>query len=257
MLSPNSWLPNIYPLPETGKVTISHGYPIVFACGSIITGRFHQAVTRGEGSNWILSKALVRSQGQEDSRWVAFTANQHVRKMGKKVLLAVITGASLLNFSAGALDQSAPFGFSWGPVNKVPRPSVATRDDNITRLTYFRDRLPPNFRYTEEIVLEVCKNEGLQQIIWITRLLSEAKERDRVQAILAEGMRRYGEAEISEQGVVNWSAGRTVMARTSDEQGLHRIIMVSTGPGYDACSQEHGHPLSDHWMKLLPNHGAR
>ena len=91
----------------------------------------------------------------------------------------------------------------------------------------------------------------------LARLLSETEERDRVQAILDEGMRRYGEAEISEQGVVNWSAGRTVMARTSDEQGLHRIIMVSTGPGYDACSQEHGHPLSDHWMKLLPNHGAR
>src|SRR6516225_2023319 len=75
--------------------------------------------------------------------------------MGKKVLLAVVTGASLLNFSAGALDQSAPFGLSWGPVNKVPRPSLATRDENITRLTYFRDRLPPNFRETEEIVLEV------------------------------------------------------------------------------------------------------
>lgn len=91
--------------------------------------------------------------------WVTFTANQHVRKMGKKVLLAVVTGASLLNFSAGALDQSAPFGFSWGPVDKVPRPSLATRDENITRLTYFRDRLPPNeLRDTEEIVLEVCKN---------------------------------------------------------------------------------------------------
>ena len=116
--------------------------------------------------------------------------------MGKKVLLAVVTGASLLNFSAGALDQSAPFGFSWGPVDKVPRPSLATRDENITRLTYFRERLPPNFRETEEIVLEVCKNEGLQQIIWISRLLSETEERDRVQAILAEGMRRYGEPEI-------------------------------------------------------------
>ena len=62
--------------------------------------------------------------------------------MGKKVLFAVVTGASLLNFSAGALDQSAPFGFSWGPVDKVPRPSLATRDENITRLTYFRDRFP-------------------------------------------------------------------------------------------------------------------
>jgi len=106
---------------------------------------------------------------------------------------------SLLNFSAGAVDQSAPFGFSWGPVDKVPRPSLAMRDENITRLTYFRDRLPPNeLRDNEEIVLEVCKNEGLQQIIWVSRLLSETEERDRVQAILAEGMRRYGEPEISQ-----------------------------------------------------------
>ena len=142
--------------------------------------------------------------------------------MGKKVLLAVVTGASLLNFPASALDQSAPFGFSWGPVDKVPRPSLATRDENITRLTYFRDRLPPNeLRDTEEIVLEVCKNEGLQQIIWISRLLSETQERDRVQAILAEGMRRYGEPEISERGVVSWSAGRTLLARGSDERGLY------------------------------------
>jgi hypothetical protein len=178
--------------------------------------------------------------------------------MRTALLLTALMSGGLLNFSAGALDQSAPFGFSWGPVDKVPRPSLATRDENITRLTYFRDRLPPNeLRDTEEIVLEVCKNEGLQQIIWISRLLSETEERDRVQAILAEGIRRYGEPEISERGLVNWSTGRTVMARTSDEQGLHRIIMVSTGPGYDTCSQEHGHPLSDHWMKLLPNNSAR
>ena len=169
---------------------------------------------------------------------------------------------SLLNFSAGAVDQSAPFGFSWGPVDKVPRSSLATREENITRLTYFRDRLPPNeLRDTEEIVLEVCKNEGLQQISWISRLLSETEERDRVQAILAEGMRRYGEPEISEQGVVNWSAGRTLLARGSDERGLYRIVMVSTGPGYDSCSAEHmsvsGHFLTDHWMKFLPNNGTR
>ena len=201
-------------------------------------------------------KRFVRSMNiLEGSR---LTASQYIRNMRKKVLLAVVICASLLSFPAGGFDQFAPFGFSWGPVDKVPRPSFATRDGNVTLLVYRRDRLPPNeLRDTEEIVLEVCKNEGLQQIVWMSRLLSDTEEHDKVQAILAEGMRRYGEADISEQGIVNWSAGRTVMARTSDEQGLHRIIMVSTGPGYDACSQEHGHPLSDHWMKLLPNHGAR
>jgi hypothetical protein len=40
MLSPNSWFPNIYPLPETRKVTIWYGHAIAFACGSIVTGRY-------------------------------------------------------------------------------------------------------------------------------------------------------------------------------------------------------------------------
>jgi hypothetical protein len=62
--------------------------------------------------------------------------------MGKKVLLAVVTGASLLNFSAGALDQSAPFGFSWGPVDKVPRPSLATRDEILPGLPTFVTGFP-------------------------------------------------------------------------------------------------------------------
>jgi len=35
------------------------------------------------------------------------------------------------------------------------------------------------------------------------------------------------------------------------------ITDVATGPGYDTCSQEHGHPLSDHWKKFLPNNGVR
>jgi hypothetical protein len=29
--------------------------------------------------------------------------------------------------------------------------------------------------------------------------------------------------------------------------------MASNGPKIDACSQEHGHPVSDHWMQFLPN----
>jgi hypothetical protein len=164
-------------------------------------------------------------------------------KMHNKVLLAVVIGACLLTLPAAAFGQSAPFGFSWGPVDNVPRPSFATRDNTVTRLVYRRDRLPPNELHdTEEIFLAVCKNEGLQQIVWISRFLSASEEHDKVHAILAEGMRRYGEAEISEQGIVNWSAGRTVLARTSDEQGLHRIVMVSTGPGHDTCSNVMGVP---------------
>jgi hypothetical protein len=183
--------------------------------------------------------------------------------MRKAVLLTILmSGSLLLTSSVGAVDQSAPFGFSWGPVDNIPRPSLTTREGNVTQLIYFRDRFPPGeLRDTEEIVLDVCKNEGLQQIVWISQFLSASEEHDKVQAILAEGMRRYGKPEISEQGIVKWSAGRTVLARSSDEQGLHRIVMVSTGPGYDTCSEEYmsttGHPLTDHWMRFLSNNGAR
>jgi hypothetical protein len=168
----------------------------------------------------------------------------------------------VLSFSAAAFDQSAPFGFSWGPVDKVPTPSLATREGNITLLMYRRDRLPPDEPLdTEEIVLEICKKEGLQQIVWIGRFLSASEGHDKVDTIIAEGNRRYGKAEIGERGIIQWSAGRTTLAIVSNDQGLHRIVMVSTGPGFDTSSEEHksitGHPVSDHWMRFRLNPDAK
>src|SRR5580704_8535082 len=58
------------------------------------------------------------------------------------IQVLTVLGASLLSFSASAFDESAPFGFSWGPLDKVPAPSLATRHTNITLLIYRRDRLP-------------------------------------------------------------------------------------------------------------------
>ena len=80
---------------------------------------------------------------------------------------------------------------------------------------------------------------------------------DKLEAILAEGTRRYGKPEIAERGMIRWSAGRTIVATTSHDRRLGRIVMVSTGPGFDACSEEHesitGHPANDYWMRFLPN----
>ena len=167
-------------------------------------------------------------------------------------VLALI-GAGLLSFSASAFDDPAPFGFSWGPLDRVPTPSLATRHDDVTLLIYRRDRLPPNeLPRTEEIVLQVCKKEGLQQIIWISRLLSTSEEHTMLEAILAEGASRYGKVEEGEQGIVQWNGGQTVLAAVSNDEGLHRIFMASNGPGLETCSEEHGHPVSDHWMQLLP-----
>ena len=178
--------------------------------------------------------------------------------MRKTVPGVVLVAASLLSFSSGALDKSAPFGFSWGPVDTVPAPSLASRESNITPLTYYRDRLPPNeLRDTEKIVLEVCKTEGLQQIVWISRILSASEEHDKIKSILAEGTRRYGKAAITERGIIQWNAGRTMTTTIPNRQGLRRVVMVSTGPGFETCSEEHksitGHTLDNYWMNFVPN----
>ena len=173
------------------------------------------------------------------------------------LLAAFITGS----LPAGAFGQSAPFGLSWGHVDNVPRPSFATREDNVTLLVYRGDRIPNEARDAEEIVLEVCKNEGLQQIVWISRFLSSSELDDKLKAILAEGARRYGKAETSEQGIISWDAGRAFAASKSFGRGLHRILMASAGPGFETCSEEHksvtGHPLNDHWTRFVPNDRAR
>jgi hypothetical protein len=160
---------------------------------------------------------------------------------------------SLSSFSAIAFDEPAPFGFAWGPIDKVPTPSLATRHENITLLIYNRDRLPSDeLPGTEEIVLQICKNEGLQQIIWISKLLSTSEEHTMLQAILAEATSRYGKAEEGERGLVQWNGGQTMLAAVSNDQGLHRIFMARNGPRFETCSEEHGHPISDHWMQFVP-----
>jgi hypothetical protein len=127
---------------------------------------------------------------------------------------------------------------------------------------YRGDRLPRSeLRDTEEIVLEICKKEALQQIVWISRLLSASDQRDRLDVIVAEGNRRYGQAELEARGIIHWSAGHTSAFTISDDLGLRGIAMVSTGPGLEACSQEHesltGHSVSDHWMRFLPNDAGK
>jgi hypothetical protein len=165
-------------------------------------------------------------------------------------LLALI-GAGLLSCSAGAFDESAPFGFSWGPVGKVPAPSLVTRHDNITLLIYRNDRLPSGVAGTEEIVLQICKNEGLQQVIWISKFLSDSEESAMLGSIFEEGDRRYGKAEAGERGTIRWNGGQTTVAAVSNDHGLHHIFMASNGPSLDTCSKEHRHSVSDHWMQFL------
>src|SRR5215218_3819484 len=85
-----------------------------------------------------------------------------------------------------ASDGSAPFGFAWGPVDKIPKPSLALKDVNVTVLLYRRDRLPSGeMPETEVISLDVCKKEGLQQINWASRALSTEEAAARFIQIVA------------------------------------------------------------------------
>src|SRR5271166_3909797 len=166
-------------------------------------------------------------------------------------LLALIC-AGLLSCSASAFDDFVPFGLSWGPVSTVPIPSLTTSHDNVTLLIYRNDRLPPDVARTEEIVLQICKNEGLQQIIWISQFLSDSEENAMLGSIFKEVDSRYGKAEAGARGTLRWNGGQTTLAAVSNDQGLHRIFMASNGPTLDTCSEEHGHPVSNHWMQFLP-----
>src|SRR5262245_11312285 len=152
--------------------------------------------------------------------------------------LSTLTASVLTSFSAAAFDQTAPFGLSWGPVDKVPRPSAAAREGNVTVLFYRNDRLP-DVRDTEEVFLEVCRNEGLQEVVWISRFFSDAEERESFESIVSEGNRRYGSTETRERGITSWGGGQVQVARISLGPGHNRIIMVSSGPQLSSCSDEH------------------
>ena len=174
------------------------------------------------------------------------------------LLLAALT-ATAVTGSAGAFGE-APYGLSWGPLTSIPKPSLANREDNVTLLMYRNDRLPSGAVDTEELVLEVCEKEGLQQIVWISRLFSDAEFDDKLQAILREGNRRYGIPETRDRGVIAWNSGRFLMLRTRADPGMQRIIMVSHGPEFDACSIEHerlsGHSIDNHWIRFLVAPGS-
>ncbi|GEP08877.1 threonyl-trna synthetase [Methylobacterium gnaphalii] len=152
--------------------------------------------------------------------------------------------------------QEAPLGLSWGPVTEVPKPSMVDREANVTALIYLHDRPLAAGADTDRIILEVCKDEGLQQVIWLSRPLSEAETPSRYEAIYREGVRRYGQPLSQAQTeTVAWPGGRALLAVRRTLPGERRLLMVSRGSRYAACSDTHraatGHPASLHASTLL------
>lgn len=170
-----------------------------------------------------------------------------VRVLGSFLLFAT---------TASAVAEDAPWGLSWGPVTEVPRPSMVDREANITALTYFRDHAFVPGPDTDEVILEVCRDEGLQQVIWLSRPLTSAELQIRHAAIRREGVRRHGEPrEGTAPGTVVWPGSRTILAVRTSPSGERRLVMVSQGERYAGCSATHeamtGHPAAVHASKLL------
>lgn len=139
-----------------------------------------------------------------------------------------------------ASAQEAPFGFRWGDrLASLPKATEILRVKNITVLLYKRENLSAVFRDTEEITLKICDAEGLQQTIWVGRLLSGEDAGRNFQSAYAEGVRRYGEADGGnpENGTASWTTARVTMFAKLVEPGFYRISMVHDGPAFQTCAQ--------------------
>ena len=168
------------------------------------------------------------------------------------VVLVLVAGTVI---PALAFDGAAPFGFAWGPLDKIPKPSLALRDANVTLLLYRRDRLQISDVDTDVVSLDVCKTEGLQQISWASKALSKGEATAKFVQIVAEAVRKYGESEPTPLGALAWANGRVEAISVSESDGMHRILMVSRGPDFDACSAEHDRTaderLRTRWLRKI------
>lgn len=166
---------------------------------------------------------------------------------------------ALIFFGGGAaLAQDAPYGLSWGLIDKVPRPSIAEREANITALIYRGDALPSGTGDSSEIVLEICEKEGLQSIIWVSRPFSESDGSRKWAAIVAEGNRRHGPATINAQDTrARWPMARTSAVLARSRSGVTYVVMASAGPDLDSCSNSHFDATNHFLMKHLEDLLAR
>lgn len=102
----------------------------------------------------------------------------------------------------------------------------------------------------------MCKDEGLQQVIWLSRPLSDAELPGRYDAIYREGVRRHGQPQTDNVlGDALWSSGQVFLTVRKATAGERRLAMVSRGPRYASCSVAHetatGHPATVHGAALL------
>jgi hypothetical protein len=155
-------------------------------------------------------------------------------------LVATTFAVVLATHSPCGSAQEAPFGFHWGD-RSLPKPSEMLQEKNITALLYKPDMMPEHVRDAEEIILKVCDHEGLQQVIWVSLLLSGEDARRKFALTYAEGARQYGEADEGNpsSGTASGSSARVTMFAKLAEPGFYRIFMIMDSPSFYACAKEH------------------
>lgn len=192
---------------------------------------------------------------------VSFRVMERLRVIGelrhyvlKGSAAAVIVAGTIL--SAFGLEVAAPFGFAWGPLDRVPKPSLALKDANVTVLAYRRERLPGNeLADTDIVLLDVCKKEGLQQVSWAGKALSSEEASAKLVQLVALGVQKYGEAKPSDEGALGWDDGRIEILRVAGSGGEYRILMVHRGPDFETCAAEHDlasdQKLKTRWLQRI------
>ena len=163
------------------------------------------------------------------------------------------TGAAM---AAEPTAGEAPFGLAWGAVDRVDAPSMVDREANLTGLYYFHDRPLASGPDTVEVVLVVCREQGLQQVVWVGRPLVGSAYDTARETIRREGVRRYGEPRPGPApGSLVWPSGRAVLATRTSPDGTRALVMSMSGPDYAACSEIHrtvtGHTAGAHMADLI------
>jgi hypothetical protein len=156
----------------------------------------------------------------------------------------------------GAEAGEAPFGLAWGPLSEVPRPLKADREANLTALYYPQGWRPATGSGTAQVILVICRTEGLQQVVWVGVPLSRDDLAKARRAIHEEGVRRYGEPEPGPTADAElWRGGQALLASRETADGRRELVMTTFGPGYPACSGTHhveaGHPAGAHVAELI------
>lgn len=168
---------------------------------------------------------------------------------------AILAAMALVCASSG-YGQEAPFGLAWGPIDKIPKPASANREANITTLFYDESSSFVSESKSARVILEVCRAEGLQQVITVSPRLPPDELSSLLKKAHDQGVSRFGESKLLNAPMTEvWNDGRVYLGVSKGLPGQQRIVMRIRGEQYEKCSAEHyaevGHLLDLHFDNLV------